>query len=64
MAKPGNVKYIEKHLVKKPVFRLKTKSGKSIDVTGDHSCMVLRGNKLEKIIAKDIKPGDKFISLQ
>jgi intein/homing endonuclease len=31
-----------RHKVKKPKFKIKSKSGKEIIVTGDHSCIVFR----------------------
>jgi DNA polymerase elongation subunit (family B) len=61
--KLGLVKYIEKHKCKKILYRITTASGKSVVVTEDHSCMVFRGDKLEKIFAKDVKIGDKVVTV-
>jgi hypothetical protein len=50
------VKYIMRHKVKKPKFKIKSKSGKEIIVTGDHSCIVFRDGVQMEIKAKDINP--------
>ena len=47
-----------RHKVKKSKFRIKSKSGKEIIVTGDHSCIVFRDGKQLTIKAKDINPDD------
>lgn len=62
--KYGNVQYIEKHCVKKKKFRIKTKTGKYVDVTKDHSCMVLLedGTLVEKT-PLELKKGDKVITI-
>lgn len=58
------INYIMRHKVSKARFRITTKSGKTVDVTGDHSCMVMRNNKLIEIKANDInKETDKIISI-
>ena len=58
------IKYIMRHKVSKSQWRLRTKSGKEITVTGDHSLMVLRNNKLISIKAKDVnKETDKIITI-
>lgn len=48
------INYIMRHKVSKGKFRIKSKSGKEVIVTEDHSCMVIRNNKLIEIKAKDI----------
>ena len=45
-----------RHKVKKSKFRIKSKSGKEVIVTGDHSCIVFRDGKQLTIKAKDINP--------
>jgi intein/homing endonuclease len=50
------VKYIMRHKVTKSKFRIKSKSGKEVIVTGDHSCIVFRDGKQMEIKAKDINP--------
>lgn len=55
--------YIIRHKVRKPKWKLKTDSGKEIFVTGDHSLVVYRDDELHVIQAKQIKEGDKVVSL-
>ena len=58
------IKYVMRHKVSKEQFRIKTKSGKEIIVTGDHSCIVFRNGKQLTIKAKDInKSTDKILSI-
>lgn len=58
------IKYIMRHQVSKPRFKIKTKSGKEIIVTGDHSCIVFRNGEQLTIKAKDInKDTDKILSI-
>ena len=53
-----------RHKVSKEQFKIKTKSGKEIIVTGDHSCIVFRNGKQLTIKAKDInKSTDKILSI-
>lgn len=48
------IKYIMRHKINKPKFKIKTKSGKELILTGDHSVMVIRNNELITIKTKDI----------
>lgn len=57
------IKYIMRHKVTKDKFRLKTKSGKELIVTGDHSVMVIRNNELVSLPARDVQKTDKIIVL-
>ena len=58
------IKYIMRHKVyKKSRFRIKTKSGKELEVTGDHSMMIIRNNELITVKAKDILKTDKIITI-
>ena len=58
------IKYIMKHKVSKEQFKINTKSGKEIIVTGDHSCIVFRNGKQLEIKAKDInKDTDKILTI-
>jgi DNA polymerase elongation subunit (family B) len=61
--KYGNVSYIEKHKIKKNVYKILTKGGKTIDVTEDHSLMILENGVLIEKKPKDLKKHDKIISL-
>ena len=47
----------------KSKFRIKTKTGKELIVTGDHSVMVIRNNELISIPAKNILKTDKIITI-
>lgn len=59
-----SIKYIMRHKVNKPKYKIKTKSGKELILTGDHSIMVIRNNELISIKVKDInKNTDKIISI-
>jgi hypothetical protein len=59
-----NVKRIIRHKVTKEKWKLKTKSGKEIVVTNDHSMIVFRnGNKIE-IKPKDILKTDKILIIK
>lgn len=58
------IKYIMRHKVyNKSHFKIKTKTGKEIELTGDHSVMIIRDNKLLSIPIKDIKNTDKLITI-
>lgn len=58
------IKKLIKHKVSKSKFKIKTKSGKEIIVTGDHSCIVFRNGQKLEIKAKDInKETDKILSI-
>ena len=53
-----------RHKVSKPMFKITTKSGKTITVTEDHSCIVFRNGEQIAIKAKDInKETDKILSV-
>lgn len=59
----GNVNYVMRHKVSKPKWRLKTKDGKEIIMTNDHSMIVFRdGQKLE-VKPYEILPTDKVLSV-
>jgi hypothetical protein len=58
------VKRIIRHKVTKSKWKLKTKSGKKIEVTGDHSLVVFRNNVKLEIKPKDILLGDKVICIK
>lgn len=59
-----SVKRIIRHKVSKPKWKLKTKSGKEIIVTNDHSMIVFRdGNKIE-IKPSNILKTDKILIIK
>lgn len=62
--KLGRVQYIERHLIKKRRFELKTNSGKTIIVTEDHSIMIFRNGQLIEVKPLEIKITDKIISIK
>lgn len=58
------IKWIMRHKVSKPMFKITTKSGKTITVTEDHSCVIFRNGEQLVIKAKDInKETDKILSV-
>ena len=58
------IKWIMRHKVSKPMFKITTKSGKTITVTEDHSCVIFRNGEQIVIKAKDInKETDKILSV-
>ena len=59
------IKWVMRHKVTKPKYRIKTKSGKEITVTNDHSCIVFRDGKQIEIKAQDINiKTDKILSIK
>lgn len=57
----GNPKRIIRHKVTKPKWRLKTKSGKEIFVTNDHSMIVFRNGQKLEVKPYEILPTDKIL---
>lgn len=58
------IKYVMRHKVSKPMYRITTESGKQIEVTGDHSVMVLRNNELISVKTEEIDiDNDKIITI-
>lgn len=57
------IKYIMRHKVNKSHYKITTKSGKFVELTGDHSIMVIRNNELLSIPVKDILKTDLVISI-
>ena len=61
----SNVKHLIRHQVTKEKWYIKTKSGKSIEVTNDHSIIVLRNGKKIELKASEInKATDMLISVR
>ena len=60
----GDVKRIIRHKVSKPKWKITTCFGHSVEVTEDHSMMVLRNNILYKVKPCEIQPGDNVMSLE
>ena len=59
----GNVKRIIRHKVSKKKWQLKTKSGKIIECTDDHSLIVFRNGEKIKIKPHEILSDDKVLSI-
>jgi len=57
------VKRIIRHKVSKPKWKLKTKSGKEILVTNDHSMIVFRDGEKIEVKPSDIKKTDKILQV-
>lgn len=57
------IKYVMRHHVTKPMYKIRTKSGKETIVTCDHSCIVFRDGKQIVVKAKEIKKTDKILSI-
>lgn len=58
------VNYIMRHKVKKAKWVLKTKSGKEITVTNDHSMIVFRDDKKLEVKPRDILITDKILCIK
>ena len=58
------VNYIMRHKVKKEKWKLKTKSGKEIIVTNDHSMIVFRDGKKLEVKPREILPTDKILCVR
>lgn len=59
----GDVKRIIRHKVSKSKWKITTYFGHSVEVTEDHSMMVLRNNILYKVKPCEIHPGDYVMSI-
>lgn len=60
----ADVKRIIRHKVNKTKWKIKTKTGKEVIVTNDHSLIVFRNNKQIKIKPRHIIKGDKIICIK
>lgn len=59
------IKYVMKHNVSKAKYKIRTKSGKEITITGDHSCIVFRNGEQLVVKASEInKDTDKILSIK
>lgn len=58
------VRYVMRHKVSKPKYRIKSALGKTVTVTGDHSCMIIRDSRLMSISTAEIDiKTDKIITI-
>jgi len=58
------IKRIIRHKVSKPKWKLRTKSGKEIIVTNDHSMIVFRNAKKLEVKPSEILKTDKILSVK
>lgn len=58
----NNISYIMKHHVKKRMFRIKC-GDNYVDVTEDHSVIIIRDGVMQSIKPKDIVKSDKLIKI-
>lgn len=57
----GRVKRLIRHKVSKPKWKIKTKTGKEIEVTNDHSMVVFRDGKQLTVKPSEILNSDKIL---
>lgn len=57
----GDIKRIIRHKVTKAKWRLRTKSGKEVIITNDHSLIVFRDGKQVEVKPRDVKKTDKIL---
>jgi len=60
----ANIKRVIKHKVNKPKYKLKSKTGKEVIVTSDHSLIIFRDNKQLVVKPNEIMKGDKILELK
>lgn len=56
------IKYIMKHKVKKRIFKIKCQDDE-VQITEDHSIVIMRNNQLVSVKPNEIKKGDKIICI-
>ena len=59
-----NVTRIIRHKVTKPKWKLKTKSGKEIICTDNHSLIIFRNGVKKKVKPSEIQKGDKVLTIE
>lgn len=59
-----NVNRIIRHRVSKPKWKLKTKTGKEIIITDNHSMIVFRDNQKIEVKPSEILQGDKILVIK
>jgi len=62
----GKVKYLIRHKVRKPIYRIITETGREIKITGDHSIFQIKKISDKKISLQEVKPtqlkeGDEIV---
>ena len=57
----SKVRFLIRHKIDKPKYKIKTKSGKEIMVSCDHSCIVFRNGEKIKVKPEEILKTDKIL---
>ncbi len=52
-----------KHIRTSPLYEIKTRTGRKIRITGDHSLFTLNGTKIESIETSKLIPGNSYIAI-
>jgi intein/homing endonuclease len=58
----NDVSYVMAHKVKKEMFKIKS-GGKEVVITGDHSIMICRGERLISGTVHDLRKGDEIVMI-
>ena len=58
----GDVQFIEKHYVNKSIYKIIFENDCFVEITQDHSLIVLRNGKLISVKVLQLKQGDEFIT--
>ena len=59
----SDVSNLIKHKNLAKIYEIKTRSGRTIKVTGDHSLFTLIGNKVASIKTADLKAGESYVAI-
>ncbi len=59
----SKIKWVIRHKTNKPKWQITSESGKMVEVTGDHSCIIWKDDKMVEVKPSEIKIGDKVITL-
>lgn len=59
----SKIKNVIRHKVTKKKYKITASDGKVVEITGDHSIIVLRDSERIAVTVADIKVGDKLISI-
>lgn len=57
------VSYIYRHKTNKPIYRVSTSNGKFVDMTADHSAIVVRDGMLVEVKPTELHVGDEMLSM-
>lgn len=59
----NKVKWVIRHKTNKTKWQIVSTNGHTVEVTGDHSCIIWNNHKMVEIKPGDIKPGDELITI-